>query len=188
MLDDRTNFTIPLHFPNVNIFRKIGTDYFEDCDRERTNIRGQNLLSAPGTTLESNQKSSLSPFPTKNRNVPFLQKAVIFSFRSVPDSQHFYLTGGTALAEFYLGHRKSFDLDLFTAEKGLIVPFSRVLEEKLKKEFSVGVVRRFESFADFPDEIEKWPVEMTVDIDSRELKDTFLTLSRRMMERLRKGS
>ncbi|MDI6809836.1 MAG: nucleotidyl transferase AbiEii/AbiGii toxin family protein [Candidatus Eisenbacteria bacterium] len=213
-----------------------------------------------------------------------LQKAVIFSFRSVPDSQHFYLTGGTALAEFYLGHRKSFDLDLFTAEKGLIVPFSWVLEEELKKEFSVGVVRRFESFvelemektgestrvqlaydspfrfeqplesdlgikvndyrdlvtdkmlaffgrveprdavdlflilknedvwnlselaqkkdpgfdlywlaiamqktADFPDEIEKWPVEMTVDIDGRELKDTFSTLSRRMMERLGKS-
>jgi len=34
----------------------------------------------------------------------------------------FYLTGGTALAEFYLAHRKSFDLDIFTTEKGIIIP------------------------------------------------------------------
>jgi len=37
------------------------------------------------------------------------------------------------LAEFYLGHRKSFDLDLFTSEKELILPFSRILEEEMKK-------------------------------------------------------
>ncbi|NTU74244.1 nucleotidyl transferase AbiEii/AbiGii toxin family protein [Candidatus Roizmanbacteria bacterium] len=30
---------------------------------------------------------------------------------------HFYFTGGTALAEYYLNHRFSDDLDLFTTEK-----------------------------------------------------------------------
>ncbi len=53
------------------------------------------------------------------------------------------------MAEFYIGHRKSFDLDLFTAEKGLVLPFSRVVEEELKKKFFVNVVRRFETFAEF---------------------------------------
>ncbi len=78
-----------------------------------------------------------------------LQKEVLLSFSGLTDSQHFYLTGGTALAEFYMGHRRSFDLDLFTAEKGLILPFSRAVGDELKKKFSVDVVRRFETFAEF---------------------------------------
>jgi predicted nucleotidyltransferase component of viral defense system len=61
----------------------------------------------------------------------------------------FYLTGGTALAEFYLGHRKSFDLDIFTTEKGLIIPFSYAFEQELKKNFLVKVVRRYETFVEF---------------------------------------
>lgn len=78
-----------------------------------------------------------------------LQKHFLLSFSALVDSEHFYLTGGTALSEFYLGHRKSFDLDLFTCEKALIPSFSRVVEEELKKDFSVSVVRRFETFAEF---------------------------------------
>jgi len=54
-----------------------------------------------------------------------------------------------ALAEFYLGHRKSFDLVMFTSEKELILPFSHVLEEEMKKVFSVTVTRRFESFVEY---------------------------------------
>jgi len=61
----------------------------------------------------------------------------------------FYLTGGTALAEFYLGHRKSFDLDIFTTEKELIIPFSYAFEQELKKIFLVKVVRRYETFVEF---------------------------------------
>ncbi len=67
----------------------------------------------------------------------------------MPDAGRFYLTGGTALAEFYLGHRRSFDLDLFTAEQGLIVPFSRIAQERFAQEgFSVRIVRRLASFAE----------------------------------------
>ena len=58
-----------------------------------------------------------------------VQKALLTTFSALGDSRHFYLTGGTALAEFYLGHRRSFDLDLFTAEDRLVLPFSRVLEQ-----------------------------------------------------------
>jgi len=39
------------------------------------------------------------------------QKAFLQLFASLPDQERFYLTGGTALAEYYLGHRLSYDLD-----------------------------------------------------------------------------
>ncbi len=79
---------------------------------------------------------------------PF-QKKVLEFFASLKDSGHFFLTGGMALGEFYLGHRKSFDLDIHTSEKELILPFSRVLEEEMKKVFSVTVTRRFETFVEY---------------------------------------
>jgi len=79
-----------------------------------------------------------------------LQKRVISTLINIADFSYFYLTGGTALAEFYFGHRKSYDLDIFTSHKGLILPFSRIIEEELEKEkFYINVVRRFESFAEF---------------------------------------
>lgn len=44
-----------------------------------------------------------------------LEEQTLKAFFSHPDlKEHFYLTGGTALAAFYLGHRYSEDLDLFT--------------------------------------------------------------------------
>ncbi len=43
-----------------------------------------------------------------------IQKSILLDFPSVTDAGQFYLTGGTALAEFYLKHRKSNDLDFFT--------------------------------------------------------------------------
>lgn len=79
---------------------------------------------------------------------PF-QKNVLEFFSGIKDSEHFFLTGGMALAEFYLGHRKSFDLDMFTSERELILPFSRALEEEMKKVFSVTVTRRFETFVEY---------------------------------------
>ena len=73
---------------------------------------------------------------------PF-QKKVLEFFSSLKDSKHFFLTGGMALAEFYLGHRKSFDLDMFTSEKELILPFSRVLEEEMILDVDVTDLKRF---------------------------------------------
>lgn len=73
-----------------------------------------------------------------------VQSRAILAIAELQDAPHFYLTGGTALAEFYLGHRKSYDLDLFTAESGLVLPFSRQAEEHLRKRgLTVGVARRF---------------------------------------------
>ena len=65
----------------------------------------------------------------KNVLTPFQNEVLSFFFK-IKDSVYFLLTGGSALAEFYLGHRKSFDLDIFTTEKELILPFSRNLEEE----------------------------------------------------------
>lgn len=78
-----------------------------------------------------------------------VQLETIKAFRGLPDAERFYLTGGTALGEFYLGHRRSFDLDLFTTEQSLIVPFSRIGEERFSQQgFSVRIIRRLESFAE----------------------------------------
>jgi len=116
------------------------------------------------------------------------QQAFLKLFASLPDQERFYLTGGTALAEYYLGHRFSFDLDLFTSEAELILPFSYRLEKTFQASgLQVLVLRRFASFVElqvsrrentlFPDEIERWPVKMLVDCDPVEIKRTFRNLA-----------
>lgn len=61
-----------------------------------------------------------------------IQQDVLTEFTRVLDYEHFYLTGGTALAYFYLRHRRSNDLDFFTADEEIILPFSYHLEEMLR--------------------------------------------------------
>jgi len=78
-----------------------------------------------------------------------LQRDILHAFSYIPDSQSFYLSGGTALADFYLAHRKSFDLDLFTPENGLVLPFSRILEKEFEERFSMRVIRRLESYVEY---------------------------------------
>jgi predicted nucleotidyltransferase component of viral defense system len=53
-----------------------------------------------------------------------IQKKILSHLNDLPDINAFYLTGGTALSAFYLGHRKSNDLDFFTNTEELILPFS----------------------------------------------------------------
>jgi len=45
------------------------------------------------------------------------QRTVLFEFKKSSLNKKFYLSGGTALAEFYLHHRFSEDLDFFTQEE-----------------------------------------------------------------------
>lgn len=61
-----------------------------------------------------------------------VQRAILQQFGSVSESEHFYLTGGTALAYFYLKHRRSHDLDFFTATEEIVDSFSRRLETALR--------------------------------------------------------
>ena len=42
------------------------------------------------------------------------QQTVLALFKKTPLAKKYYLSGGTALAEFYLHHRKSEDLDFFS--------------------------------------------------------------------------
>lgn len=79
-----------------------------------------------------------------------IQRNLLIELGKISDTAFFYLTGGSALAEFFLGHRRSYDLDLFTTERELIVPFSRILEEHLPQfKYMLKVIRRFESFVEF---------------------------------------
>lgn len=49
-------------------------------------------------------------------HITALQWSVLREFFSSPLSAQFFLTGGTALAGFYFGHRTSVDLDLFSLQ------------------------------------------------------------------------
>lgn len=78
-----------------------------------------------------------------------IQKEILIYFGDVSESEQFYLTGGTALAEFYLMHRKSNDLDFFTSTEEIVVPFSYHLEESLKgKGMAIKRQRGFASFVE----------------------------------------
>ena len=47
---------------------------------------------------------------------PNQHRLLEYAAKSPTVAEHFYLTGGTALAEFYLQHRVSEDLDFFTKD------------------------------------------------------------------------
>jgi hypothetical protein len=79
-----------------------------------------------------------------------VQRAFMARFAALPDQEHFYLAGGTALAEYYFGHRLSFDLDFFTAEGPLILPQSYQIEALgWEGDLSVSVSRRFSTYVEF---------------------------------------
>ncbi len=92
-----------------------------------------------------------------------LQKEFIGILASLPDKDEFYLAGGTALAEYYLGHRLSFDLDFFTGTENLVLPTSYQIENACqKKNLSLKVVRRFSTFVEFL--VEKGSESLKIDL------------------------
>lgn len=95
-----------------------------------------------------------------------IQTAFLELFSQVPDHEQFYLTGGTALAEYYLGHRLSFDLDLFTSTEGLVLPTSYGVESLAQRTgFIVQVVRRFNTYIelDVKRDQEKLKIDLALD-------------------------
>ena len=95
-----------------------------------------------------------------------LQLAFLQVFTSIPDQNQFYLTGGTALAEFFLGHRLSYDLDLFTSEDGLIQPVSYQVERLVaENNLKLEVIRRFTTYVEFliSDDNESLKVDLALD-------------------------
>jgi predicted nucleotidyltransferase component of viral defense system len=77
------------------------------------------------------------------------QKEILKLMENMEGMENFYFTGGSALAYFYLKHRKSNDLDFFTSEENVIVPFSYHLEKKLtERGYKVERKRHFFSFVE----------------------------------------
>lgn len=66
------------------------------------------------------------------KNNPVLsqyQVKILKIFFTSPLSEQFFLTGGTALAAFYLGHRQSKDLDFFSLSDFDTLRLEKVIEE-----------------------------------------------------------
>ncbi|MFW6129428.1 MAG: nucleotidyl transferase AbiEii/AbiGii toxin family protein [Candidatus Aminicenantaceae bacterium] len=78
-----------------------------------------------------------------------IQRRILTSVCKISGLDFIYLTGGTALSAFYLYHRKSHDLDFFTAEEELIPSICHKIEDQLKKEgFEVEKTRGLRSFTE----------------------------------------
>jgi len=92
-----------------------------------------------------------------------LQKEFMGILASLPDKEHFYLAGGTALAEYYLGHRLSFDLDYFSGTESLVLPLSYQIETACQKQgLSLKVIRRFATFVELV--VEKGGESLKIDL------------------------
>lgn len=57
-------------------------------------------------------------------------------------TSRFYFTGGTALAEFYLQHRLSEDIDLFTEKEEVNQPLVEAFLKKISPKFSVIEIKK----------------------------------------------
>jgi hypothetical protein len=73
-----------------------------------------------------------------------LQRDVLHAFFS--NEKRFFLTGGAALAGFYLGHRVTDDLDLFTEEQATALQDARRTLEEIARSFGATI----EPLADTP--------------------------------------
>ena len=80
-----------------------------------------------------------------------IQEKFLKAFFVCPVATHFFLTGGTALSEYYLRHRKSEDLDLFTLDQKLkfdfvnaeVLKIARTLDFKIINQVSTGTYLQF---------------------------------------------
>ncbi|MBI3167290.1 MAG: nucleotidyl transferase AbiEii/AbiGii toxin family protein [Chloroflexi bacterium] len=96
-----------------------------------------------------------------------LQKDFMEILASLPDKEQFYLAGGTALSEYYLGHRLSFDLDYFTGTENLVVPLSYQIESAChERGLSLKIVRRFTTFVQLLVENKEESLKIDLALDS----------------------
>ena len=68
------------------------------------------------------------------------QREVIALMATEPQMNHFYLSGGTALAEYHLKHRLSDDLDFFT-EKEIDMTFLHSFSKRVQEKINAPEVR-----------------------------------------------
>lgn len=57
-------------------------------------------------------------------------------------TKRFYLTGGTALSEFYLQHRLSYDIDLFTTEEEVNQQLVETFLKKISVRMEIAEIKR----------------------------------------------
>ncbi len=106
-------------------------------------------FSCPSIWLGFGPASSISVLQGRGLLTP-LQRIFLALFAGLPDQGEFYLTGGTALAEFYMGHRLSFDLDLFTGQTQLVTPMAYELERRYAEHnLELTVTRRFATYVEY---------------------------------------
>lgn len=74
-----------------------------------------------------------------------LQKNFLDAFFASSLKDEFFLTGGTALAEFYLKHRKSQDLDLFTLDQELDFDFVNAEIQKIARNLNLEITNQVSS-------------------------------------------
>lgn len=96
-----------------------------------------------------------------------LKKEFMGILAGLPDQARFYLAGGTALGEYYLGHRLSFDLDFFTGAENLVLPTSYQIESACqKKNLPLKIIRRFSTFVEFLVERDNESLKIDLALDS----------------------
>ena len=71
-----------------------------------------------------------------------IQEKFLKAFFISPLSSSFFLTGGTALAQYYLKHRKSEDLDLFTLDQKLQFDFVNAEVLKIAKSLNFKIINQ----------------------------------------------
>ncbi len=75
---------------------------------------------------------------------PLQRRVLTRLFADYLELSAFFLTGGTALAAFYFGHRRSDDLDLFTTDAEALLTIPAVMEDVARREgLLVERVREF---------------------------------------------
>lgn len=108
-----------------------------------------------------------------------LQDRFLELFFDSPLAEHFYLTGGTALARFYFNHRESLDLDLFTNDFG--EDFSQVNQVikalGLSELYLASALQNVEKIRLFPRMLQPLPWE--------DVKAFFQMLARELLNRIK---
>jgi hypothetical protein len=96
---------------------------------------------------------------------PF-QRELLEAFSQLPDANQFFLTGGTALAEYYFQHRYSYDLDIFTSKQSVIPSFSTTFEYYFSNLFTLEIVLKMNTFCEYTAAKGKEKVKIQLAYDS----------------------
>jgi hypothetical protein len=92
---------------------------------------------------------STPPAPRKHRIITRFQEEALQAVFSIPEAESFALAGGTALSEYYLGHRLSEDVDLFSFEAEAVPLLGERLISDLPTILPGASISRFRRYPTF---------------------------------------